>query len=95
MYLKHRNSSNSSLQVSGTYSEDEAEGLQEQEMVDDFKETVSSNHIRTDAHMKSQHLWQHTQDICRFKPDKFLVLRRPSGHKVPTLTKKLFAVGTC
>lgn len=38
----------------------------------------------TDAHMDSQRLWQHPQDLHRFK----------SGS-LPGLTKKLFATDTC
>lgn len=38
------------------YVEEEGERLWEPEVVGDFKETVSSTHNRTDAHMNSQRL---------------------------------------
>ena len=43
--------------------------------MDDTKETVSSRHSRTDAHMNSQRLWKHAQGSHRFKPERVPVLR--------------------
>lgn len=37
---------------------------------------------------------QQAQDLYKFKPDKILALKRGTEHKVPLLTKKLFAVIT-
>lgn len=34
-------------------------------------------------------LWQHEQNLHRFKPDRIPALRWGSGHRLPSLTKKL------
>lgn len=53
----------------------------------DSKETALSRHNKTEAHTNSQRLQQYTQDLHSLRPDKTPALR--SGHKVPSLTKKL------
>lgn len=60
-------------------------------------ETVSSRHTRADTHMNSQRLWQHAQDVHKFKSDRVSVLRGEVEGKQtqgPTLTKKLSTVDT-
>jgi hypothetical protein len=52
------------------------------------KETVSSRLNRTETHMSSQRLWQHAQDLHRFKPDEIPELRRGSRHGVPQGPRK-------
>lgn len=61
--------------------------------MDNSKETVSSIHNRTDVHMNSEIVTTHTRP-AQVKPDKIPTWRR-SRHKVPSLTKKLFAMDTC
>lgn len=51
---------------------------------------LSSRH-KTDTCMNTQRLWQNTQYLPRCKPE----LRRPRGHKIPPLTKELFAINSC
>lgn len=43
------------------------------------------------THMNAERLEQHTQDLHRFKVDKFPEWRRGGGHKAPPLIKKLAA----
>lgn len=54
-------------------------------MVDDYKETMSFRHNRTDSFINSQRLWQHTQHLHRFKPDGIPARRLGSGkwHLIP------------
>lgn len=49
---------------------------------------VAPRHNWTDAHMTSG-MWQHTQGPHSLKPDRAVVLRYESGHRLPSLTKKL------
>lgn len=77
-------------QGSGTYAEEDMERLLEAEVVDDSKEIVSSRHNRTDAHTNPQRL-----EVSQVKAAQGPSLRRGSGHRVPSLTKKLCAVDTC
>ena len=53
------------------------------EWMDGFKETWSSRHDRTDAHMNSQKLRQYALSLHRFKPDVVPVLRWKNRHKLP------------
>jgi hypothetical protein len=59
------------------------------DMSGDFKETVSASYNRTGAHMNSQRLWQHAQDLHRVKPDRVPEQRGGSGHEISLLDKKL------
>lgn len=59
------------------------------------KETESSRHSRSDAHKNSQRLWQDTQNLHILKSNKNPSTERGSRHKVPPLTKRLFAIGNC
>lgn len=74
---------------------EEAEKLQEPEMVVDAQKITSSRPNRTAIHGSSWRLWQHTQGLHRFESDKILVLRRRGGHRILLPTKKLFAIDTC
>lgn len=56
---------------------------------------LGNSHSRTNPHMNSQKLRQYVQALYKFNPDKVSALRRGSRHKIPPLTKKLFAVNTC
>lgn len=38
--------------------------------MDDSKETVSSRHNRTVAHINSQRMWQHVVNLHGLRPDK-------------------------
>lgn len=57
------------------------------------EETMSSR-CKTGALMKSQRLWQYTQDLRRFKPVGAQHWEGESKHGVPSPTKKLSAVDT-
>lgn len=61
--------------------------------MDVSKERASSRFISTDININSQRLWQHTQDVNRFKSEKMLAWNRGNGHKAPCLTKNLFIKG--
>ena len=67
----------------------------ESSLQEDLNQHTSSKSSRTDAYMSSKRTWQHTQDLHRCKPDWVSALRGGSGHGVPPLTKKLFAIDTC
>lgn len=43
---------------------------------------------KTDAHMKSQRLWEHAQYLYRFKPDDVPVLKMGIGHGGPTFNQE-------
>lgn len=43
--------------------------------MEDSRETASSRYNSTDAHTRSQILWQHTSDLHRFKPDRVPAMR--------------------
>jgi hypothetical protein len=45
-------------------------------MEEAVKETAFSRHSRTDLYTNLRRLWQHTQDLHKFKPDKIAVVRR-------------------
>ena len=64
-------------------------------VMDVTKEIDSSRHYSTNAQMNSQMLWEHAQDLHRFKSERIPALAREGGLGVPPLTKKLFAVDTC
>ena len=49
--------------------------MYELEVMDYTKETGPSRHNRTDTHVHTQRLWQHTQGLNRFKQDKAPALR--------------------
>lgn len=51
------------------------------EVVDNSKATSFSRPKRADAHMTSQKLWPHSQELQELKPDKIPARRRGSGHK--------------
>jgi hypothetical protein len=53
---------------------------------------LASRYNRAHTCMDLQRWWQHTQNLHGFKPDKAIVLRKGSRHKVVPLTKKLFAI---
>ena len=61
------------------------------EVTDDSMETVSSRRHRSHTRRNSQTLWQYAQGLHLSNS----VLGGGSGHKVPPLSKKLFAVDTC
>lgn len=63
-------------------------------MIDGSKETMSSGHKKTDAHMSLQTLWQNSQDLYRFKSEGSQHLERENEHGVPPQTKKICAMGT-
>lgn len=88
-------SSNSSLQGSGSCVEEEAERLEEAEGMDDTKETVSSNHNRTDTHELTETDMTACTGLARSKSDGVLALRARSGHKPPSLTKMLSPIDNC
>lgn len=50
--------------------EEEPEREQELAAIEDRKELVSSGHCSAAAHVKSQWLRQHTQDLCKSKPEQ-------------------------
>lgn len=52
-------------------------------------DTAEQKHIQTHGDCK------HGQDLQRSEQDKIPALRRKSGHNVPSLTKKLFAIVDC
>lgn len=87
-------SSNSRLQGSIQFAEEEVERLQEPKVMDDSKEILSSRHNRTDAHKNSQRLWKHNQVSCRFEPDRSPSLRGGSGHGLPPSNKKTSKTNT-
>lgn len=43
--------------------------------MEDLKETRVSKHKTTDAHMCSQRLWQHAQDLQGYTPNEVPVLK--------------------
>ena len=47
------------------------------------------------AHMITQWLWLHAQDLYKCKPDNTPARRWKSGHKEARPTKKLFAIHRC
>lgn len=49
--------------------EEKAEGMLETELMNNFKETLSSRHRRTEAHKNLQRHWQQAQHLHRVKPD--------------------------
>lgn len=53
-------SSNHSPQGTLIYAEEEVERSQESEVIDDFKDTVSSRHNRSNAHLNSEAVAAHT-----------------------------------
>ena len=55
--------------------EEKAGRLQEPEVVDDSKETVSSKHSGDET----QGLWQHAEELYKFKPDDLQYLKREVG----------------
>lgn len=55
----------------------------------------SSRQNRTDTHTNSERLWQHVQNLHRFKPDKILSLRRGGRYKILPTNKKVFEIITC
>lgn len=57
-------------------------------MMDDSKETVSSIYNKSDAHINSQRLGKHAQDLHRFNPDKVPAVKVENVHGIPPLTKK-------
>lgn len=57
-------------QGSGDFTEEGVEGLDEPEEKDEVKNTAFSGHNKAVEHMNSQWLWQCTQGLCKFKPDK-------------------------
>lgn len=69
----------------------EAERREEPQVVDNAKEMVSYRHNRTDAHVSSQRLWRYIEDLTSPRRSQ---QRMENVHKVPCLTKKLFAIGT-
>lgn len=54
-------SSNHSPHGTLIYAEEEVERSQEPEVIDDFKDTVSSGHNRTNAHLNSEAVAAHTE----------------------------------
>lgn len=49
---------------------------------------------RTNAHMNSQRLWQHEQNLQIFKPEEIQAHTERNGHWVAPLTKNIFAIDT-
>jgi hypothetical protein len=47
------------------------------------KDQCPFRYDRADTDMNSQRLWQHAQDLHRFKPDKVSARRRGGGHGAP------------
>lgn len=47
------------------------------------------------AHMNSGRLWEHTQDLHKFKPENLPAQRKGRRHKCPPLTRKLFVMDSC
>lgn len=52
------------------------------------KEIAVSKHNMADAHVNTQNLLHHAQDLHRFKLDKIPAHARRSGHSTPTPDKK-------
>lgn len=77
-------SSNPLFQGSGVYVQEEWERVQESELVDAAKETISSRPTRTDAYMNSHRLWQHSQNHQRFKADGLPALMAQTQIQSPT-----------
>ena len=73
------------------YGDEEEEERKNPEVTDDSMETVSSRRHRSHTRRNSQTLWQYAQGLHLSNS----VLGGGSGHKVPPLSKKLFAVDTC
>lgn len=90
--LNGMSSSNPCHLDSGTDMEEEMERSKELKAVNNSKEAASSRHNRTDTHRDSQRLWQHPQDLPRFKTDKIPTVKR-KADRVPLLTEKLFVIG--
>lgn len=76
---------------SGGFTEEGVEGLEESEEKGEFKNTAFSGHNKAIEHMNSWWLWQHTQDLCKFKPDKIPRWDRGHGHKTLPLAEGLLA----
>lgn len=72
---------NHSPESSEIYVEEEAERFSHPQGVRNFKETVISILNRTDTHVNSQNLWQHTQDQHRFEPHNILRQRKEVDTK--------------
>lgn len=51
--------------------------------MDDCKETMSFRHNRTDSFINSQRLWQHTQNLHRFKPEGIPSTETGKWHLTP------------
>lgn len=60
--------------------------------MDDSKGTASFRHNRTETHMDTQRLWAHTARPAWIQTTQNPSIKRGSGQKVPSLTKKLFAI---
>lgn len=70
---------------------EEAERSKDPEVEDDAKEAAWFRHNRTGTYVNSQPV-THAQDLHGFTTDRKST-EEENGHKVPSLTKKLFAVG--
>lgn len=55
----------------------------------------SSRHYRMDERMSSQKLWQQAQGRRRFSPERVPELTGGSGHKTPSLSKRLSLIDNC
>lgn len=49
--------------------------------MDDAEAILSSRHYGTGAHMNAQRLWQHTQELHKFKPERVSAPQEESGPK--------------
>lgn len=62
--------------------------MKEAEGTENTKETVSSRLNRTEAHRKSQRLWQGSLGLHRSNHNGVPVLRRRNEYELLTLAKK-------
>lgn len=83
-----------SPQGSGIYVEGNEERLKEPKVVDNSKEKAFSRYNETDLHMNSQRVWQHMQELDKFRANKISAVEKGSGHKAPLLSRKPFVIDT-
>lgn len=60
-------------------------------MINDYKETESSEHSGAVAHLNLEHLRQHVWDLCHLKPEEKPNMKTEGEQEVPPLVEELLA----
>lgn len=84
-----------SSQGSGIIVEERLGRVWEPDMVDEYREIVSSEYNTAASHMNSKRLWQHTQALCKGQATQNSNMERKDGHKVPPLDNELLPTDSC